>query len=100
MFVSLGGTDGRPGRRSHRGLRTGARAEADPAPPEPEVEADPASPEPASIEPDVDLIDGSVEPSRTGSGGEYVGNEIGVPTANTRSGRRSRPPAYLNDYCP
>ena len=61
-------------------------------------EADPAPPEPASIQPDVNPVDGGVEPSS--SGGEYVGNEMGVPTATTQSGRRTRPPAYLSDYCP
>ncbi len=35
---------------------------------EPGAEADPAPPEPASIEPDVNPVDGGVEPSSTGSG--------------------------------
>ena len=75
-------------------------AEADPVPPEPETEADSAPPEPASVEPERNPVDGGVEPTSTGSGGEYVGNETGIPTATTRSGRRTRPPAYLSDYCP
>jgi hypothetical protein len=58
---------------------------------EPGAEAYPAPPEPASIVPDVNAVDGGVEPSSTGSGGEYVVNEIGVPIATTRSGRRTRP---------
>ena len=75
-------------------------AEADPVPPEPKTEADPAHPEPASVEPERNPVDGVVEPTSTGSGGEYVGNETCIPTATTRSGRRTRPPAYLSDYCP
>ena len=67
---------------------------------EPEAEADPAPPEPASFEPDADPVDGDVEPSSTGSGGEYAGNRTDVPAATTRSGRVTRPPAYLNYYCP
>ena len=67
---------------------------------EPEVEADLAPPEPASFDPDADPVDGDVEPSSTGSGGEYAGNRTDVPAATTRSGRVTRPPAYLNYYCP
>ena len=73
--------------------------ENDPAPPEP-AHANPTLPEPAFIESDVDPVVEDVEPNGTGSGGEYVGNETGIPTATTRSGRRTRPPAYLSDYCP
>ena len=78
--------------------------EDDPAPPEP-AHADPTSPEPALPEPafiesDVDPVVEDVEPNGTGSGGEYVGNETAIPTSTTRSGRRTRPPAYLSDYCP
>ncbi len=81
-------------------LESEPEAEADPVPPEPETEADPATPEPASVEPNLDPVDGGVEPTSTGSGGEYVGNETSIPTATTRSGRRTRPPSYLSDYCP
>jgi hypothetical protein len=71
--------------------------EADPAPPEPAYEK-PALPEPASVESDVDPVVGEVKPNNTGSGGEYVGNRIGYPTATTKSSRHSRPPSYLRDY--
>ena len=30
----------------------------------------------------------------------FVGNKTGIPTATARIGRRTRPPAYLSDYCP
>ena len=66
---------------------------------EPEAEADPVPLEPASFDPDADPVDGDVEPSSKGSGGEDVGNRIDVPDATTRFGRVIRPPAYLNDYC-
>jgi hypothetical protein len=57
---------------------------ADPTPPRPELP---------------DSVAAEVEPNGIGSGGDHVGNLSVFPTRTTRSGRTSRPPQHLNDYC-
>ena len=67
----------------------------DPAPNDPDRV--PNDPDPAPNDPDPAI--GEVEPGDTGSGGEYVGN---IPTPQqtiSRSGRQSRLPRHLHDYC-
>jgi hypothetical protein len=63
----------------------------------PEPVEDLAPPGPASDDPDPTI--GEVEPDDPGSGGEHVGN---IPTPQqpiSRSGRQSRLPRHLHDYC-
>ncbi len=73
-----------------------AKPTIDPAPAGPvEPIADPALTMPELPDP----VAAAVEPNGTGSGGEHVGNLPIIPTQTTRSGRKSRPPRHLNDYC-
>ena len=71
-------------------------------PAEPTIDPAPAGPvetiaDPALIVPELpDPVAAEVEPNGTGSGGEHVGN---LPTRTTRSGRKSRPPQHLANYC-
>ena len=71
-------------------------------PAEPTIDPAPAEPvepiaAPALTMPELpDPVAADVEPNGTGSGGEHVGN---LPTRTTRSGRKSRPPQHLADYC-
>jgi hypothetical protein len=71
-------------------------------PVEPTIDPAPAGPvepiaDPALTMPELpDPVAADVEPNGTGSGGEHVGN---LPTRTTRSGRKSRPPQHLADYC-
>ncbi len=57
--------------------------------------ADPALPRPELT----DSVAAEVEPNGMGSGGKHVGNLLTLPTRTTRSGRTSRPPQHLSDYC-
>jgi hypothetical protein len=74
-------------------------------PAEPTIDPAPAGPvepiaDPALTMPELpDPVAAAVEPNGTGSGGEHVGNLSISPTRTTRSGRKSRPPQHLNDYC-
>jgi hypothetical protein len=71
-------------------------------PAEPTIDPAPTGPvepiaDPALTMPELpDPVAAEVEPIGTGSGGEHVGN---LPTRTTRSGRKSRPPQHLADYC-
>jgi hypothetical protein len=74
-------------------VATGPELEDVPAPPE----QAPFLPDPAPDNPDPAV--GNVEPDEPGSGGEYVGNIMPSQQPTTRSGRRSRKPRHLDDYC-
>ena len=82
----------------------------DPEPAEAAVPQDPDQPDPTPLSflpieqeaiptEDPAVIDvGEVETQGMGSAGEYVGNRTGPQQPTMRSGRVSRPPAYLRAY--